>query len=377
MQAQTTSNRAASAGVPWRWRGAVGAVTLMGAFLALGIELNWLVAGEGGSRHVAALCIALGMLAMLTPESRVAVGSRIAGFAAIAVGFPAMTLTFIGDPTESKVERVAGIDAIGTSVAASETTFTTADTAVLIGAHDTSVAYAASSLASSLGGPVLLTNTMGLRRDTVQELQRLGTSHAFVVGDALSANIERRLDWLGIEATRIPGGRIAAAASIAPRVDSPTMLLLVHDAASDDADGAAALAARAILGGHPIVWATPDGVPLETAAAILAQQPTEVVVWSGTPAIDADLQQLGVAIATTLPVDHGRSSVAWVAAATAPMDVAIASVAAAARGAHLVVLPPDASSSRTALPQRLSRYAEVIVVGGTASVSDEAVSERV
>lgn len=283
MQLQSATSRWASAHGAWRWRGVVGALTLTGALLALGIELDWLISAEGGSRQVAALCIALGLLAMLAPDSGLAVGSRIDGFAAIAVGFPAMTLTFIGESTGSTVERVAGIDAIGTAVAASEATFAAADTAVLIGANDTSVAYAAGSLASSLGGPVLLTNDMSLRLDTVKELQRLGTNHAFVVGDALTAHIDRRLGWLGIEVTRIPGGRIAAAASIAPRVDSPTMLLLVHDPADGGDGDAAAMAGRAILTRASILWATPDGVPLETAAAILAQQPTEVVVPSATP----------------------------------------------------------------------------------------------
>ena len=372
MQAQwTTANR-----VHIPWRGLAGAVTLAGALLALAVELDWLVSAEGGSRQVAALCIALGLLAMLTPSSRLAVGSRMAGFAAIAVGFPAMMLTFITDSTDASVERVAGVDAIGTAVAASEAAFSTADTAVLIGAHDTSVAYAASALASSVDAPVLLTEHTSLRGDTVEELQRLGVTRAFVVGDAPSPHIDRRLGWLGIEATRIPGGRIVSAASIAPRLDSTSMLLLVHDPSVDGADDGAAAAARAILRQVPVVWATPEGVPLQTAAAILEQQPTEVVVRSGNDTILEQLRQLGVSVTTTLPVEHGPGDAAWLAAGAATMDVAIASAAAAAGDADLLVLPEDASASRSALPQRLSRYADVVVVGGTASVSDAMLEAR-
>lgn len=374
MQASTIANRA-SAHPLLRKESLVGAITIAGALLALGIELDWLISVEGGPRRVAGLCIALGLLAMLVPDSPVAVGSRITGFLAIAVGFPAMTLTFITETTPAAVERVAGVDAISTSVAASEAAFPTADTAVLIGSRDTAVVYAAGSLATSLGAPLLLTNDMSLRRDTVKELQRLGVKRAIVVGDDPSPHIDRRLEWLGIEATRAPGGRIRSAAAIAPRVDSATMLMLVAGSATERTDDAKA-AGAAIVSGIPIVWTGPDGVPLETAAAILAQQPSEVVVRGVTPAVRDHLRSLGVSITTTLPVDHTRRSAVWVAAGAAPMDVAIASAAAAASGASLRVLLPEAASGQAALGQQLSSYGEVVVVGGTASVSDAAVAAR-
>lgn len=355
-------------------RAFVGAVALVGALVALAIEVDWLLAAEGGSRQVAGVCIGLGLLAMIVPRSRMATTSRIVGFAAVAVGFPAMTLTFIGESTPQSVDRVAAVDAIGTAVAASGAAFTAADTAVLIGSRDTAVAYAAASLAASLDSPLLLTSDMTLRGEVVEELERLGTRRAIVVGDAPSAHIERRLEWLGIAVTRMPGERDAAAASIALRMGSSAMLMLT-DRAGDAREDAAA-AASAIASGISIVWAAPDGIALETAGAILAQQPASVVVPSPTRAIREDLQRLGVDITTTLPVDHGPESSIWLAAGGAPMDVAVASVAAAARGADLLILPAAGSSGRAVAPQPLSRYAEVIIVGGTASVTEEMISAR-
>jgi acyl-homoserine-lactone acylase len=290
----------------------------------------------------------------------------------------------IVDPLDpmTRVERVAGGDRIATSVAVSRRTNAIADTVVLATAGDFPDALAGGPLATSLGGPLLLTGGDGLDPRVAAEIDRLGASQAVLLGGpvALSPVVEADLATRGLSVERISGAdRYATAAAIADRLPSDLAFLATGEGFPD----AVAAAGVAAALGAPVVL-TPGGSLADVARQALDGR-TDVVVAGGSAAIaDAVVAELGAravraagdsryATAASLfeaGIDRGLAPQSvWVAAGSAFPDALSAAAAAGAMGTGVVLVDDGAVTPVADLLAGLAPMT-VLVAGGPSAVPE-------
>jgi len=119
------------------------------------------------------------------------------------------------------VTREAGLDRYATNAALAISTFASANTAVLVSGENWPDALAAGPLATSLGGPVLLTARNALPRSTRSALLQLGATNVVVVGGSASVSdgVVKSLRSSGLTVSRVWGrDRYATAHAIAREV---------------------------------------------------------------------------------------------------------------------------------------------------------------
>lgn len=104
-------------------------------------------------------------------------------------------------------ERVFGNNRYETSIAISKSGWVQAPTVIIASGLDYADALAASSLSKSKDAPILLTAKTSLETITINELKRLKTTQAFLIGGTgvIGTGIEKQLKDLGIGFTRIGG----------------------------------------------------------------------------------------------------------------------------------------------------------------------------
>lgn len=99
----------------------------------------------------------------------------------------------------STVERLAGEYSDETAAAISSETFSSSEWVVLARNDDFADAMSATGLAGALECPIILTNRDGLTPAATAEIQRLGATHAYVIGGpgAMPGNFEAQLSHIG------------------------------------------------------------------------------------------------------------------------------------------------------------------------------------
>jgi SpoIID/LytB domain protein len=212
---------------------------------------------------------------------------------------PTSTTTTAAGPTTSttlpsyiSAVRVAGIDRIGTAIAASELAYPadrSAQAVVLARADDYADALAGAPLAAKAGGPLLLTGPHQLDPTVLTELVRVavpGTT-VYVLGGtaAVSPAIDSTLTSAGYRVVRIEGDdRYATAVAVAHEMGNPHAVFEVTG--TNFPDGLVA-APAAITQGAAILLTSGPKQSAETAA-YLAAHPTDVRYAIGGPASQAD-----------------------------------------------------------------------------------------
>jgi len=115
--------------------------------------------------------------------------------------------------------RVAGSDRVATAVAASEIAFPSGTADVVIArADDFPDALAGNHLAGQLGAPILLSDRTDVPDAVIDEIARLGSSRAHVLGGtaAIGPEVVTELEAAGLAVSRVFGAdRFATAAAIA------------------------------------------------------------------------------------------------------------------------------------------------------------------
>ena len=131
-------------------------------------------------------------------------------------------------PGDSRsVVRVSGEDRIATAVAASQSGWEGAETAVIATAGDFADALAAVPLAGDRQAPLLLTGPAALDDRVLGELDRLGVGEVILMGGtaALGVQVERSLQGAGLTVERIAGmtrtGTADAASAALGRTGEP------------------------------------------------------------------------------------------------------------------------------------------------------------
>ena len=295
----------------------------------------------------------------------------------------------IGPPTR----RASGLDRFSTAVAVGKLAAPTARTVVIVsGAGGRLVdGLVSAPLARALGAPLLLATPAGVPSVVSSEIRRRGAATAYLVGGgaALGAGVESDVRAAGITTLRRLAGpdRFATAAAVARELlarASPRTHVVV--ASGDDARLADALAVGgpAATSARPVVLTTRDLVPGPTRQVIQDMGARQTLVVGGEAAISAavaaslpgptrvagpDRFATAAALAEYFAPSIGLGQVA-VAAGVSP--ALVDALAAGSLGAPTLLVLPGALPAATAgFLDRHPATANVTVIGGPASVSDD------
>ena len=340
---------------------AVTATAAAAALAAIVVQIVWFLRAEAGPPLTLGACAGLSLLAFTAPKAQLSDVATMSGLTGLALSAPSAIMLLVPAPVQDGVERLAGVDAVSTSVAVSAEAFEAADVAVVAVVTEPRHALIAASLASSHGSPLLLTGQHQLPSHVVTEIIRLGADRVVIVAGAANHSLEQQLTRHGVATDWITGSAVEVAATVARARPISTWLVTdVFDASGRVRPGVA----EAIMRGIPLLLAEGGRVPLVSAGALLDARPERLVL---DVADHAEVHGVLGEVLGSMRASRGFGATTvdrsgrWVAAAGSPLDVAVSAAAAAATGGDVVLARP---SQRPILPGT----GTVVVVGGTAAV---------
>ncbi len=349
-------------------------------------------------------------------ERTATVRPRVRGFAFSTVDSTARTTIAAGVPAggdEDRTTRVFGTTRTATAARVSAVTFPDggSDTVVLARSDQYPDALAGAPLAKALGGPILLTSPSGLSDDARLEIDRLGATHAVLLGGigALSESVREDVENEGLTTERIAGdNRFETAGRIADRVVSEAgtpsgsgTVYVVEGSNADPSRGwpdALAAAPLAAFADVPILLVTRDAVPTATRATLERLRPADAVIVGGQAAVSdsvaTDIRGAGVSVfrssgasrydTARVVAEFARAqgmseSTLWVATGVAFPDALVAGPAVGAAGDLLLLVHPNDLSRSPAATEFITEHRTTItrirVLGGPGAVSDEVVDQ--
>ncbi|GLK17386.1 hypothetical protein GCM10017602_18680 [Herbiconiux flava] len=293
-----------------------------------------------------------------------------------------------------RVERIGGADRFEVSAAISRGRFAP-NTAVAYVASGTGFADAlsGSAAAGGKGGPVLLVTKDEIPDPVAAELSRLKPRRIVVLGGtaAIAASVEAGLKAYSPAVSRIGGAdRFVVSAAISASVFAPKtpVVYLASGANFPDALSGSPAAGRAQA---PVLLIEKDRIPDAVAAELTRLDPAEIVVLGGPNAIS---QSVVDQLVTTKPVSriegadrfevsggissqkfHDGAYTVYIASGATFPDALSGAPVAIADGAPVLLLTRDAVPSAVARELERLRPYRIVVLGGTAAVSN-AVSEQ-
>ena len=293
-----------------------------------------------------------------------------------------------GAPQGAGVYRVGGTDRIHTAILTSQADYTdgTAGAVVLARSDLFPDSLAAAPLAVKKTAPILLTSPTSLDPRTAAEISRVllpgGTVYLLGQTSALSTNVENAVSQLGYHVDRIGGAdRFATAADIAGSIGSVTKILLADGTNFPDAVSAAAACGPA---GTVIVLTAGTSMPDATTQFLSSQNGSPVVAVGG-PAAAADPNATTKLVgadryATSVMVAQAFFSSPTGAGMATGLDFPDALTAGPYLAAGWPMLLTDPHSVPTVVSQYLDSIksgmsAGIVIFGGTAAVSDQAMQQ--
>ncbi|WP_166784516.1 MULTISPECIES: cell wall-binding repeat-containing protein [unclassified Cryobacterium] len=299
------------------------------------------------------------------------------------------------------VERLAGADRFDASAGISAANF---DPGV-------SVAYVAngSKFPDALSGapvagkdnaPVLLVTADGVPSSIATELDRLKPGKIVILGGEASVNasVQRSLQQyapVNVPVERLAGAdRFDASAAISRASFDPgvSVAYVANGLKFPDALSGAPVAGK---NGAPVLLVTSDGIPATIAAELARLKPKKIVVLGGTASVSSEVQaSLQEFAPVSVPVERlaGADRFDASAAISAKNFAAVVPVVYVANGLKFPdalsgapvagknkapVLLVTAGSVPASIAEELARLqpAKIVVLGGTASVSDAVAAE--
>ena len=291
----------------------------------------------------------------------------------------------------SNVHRIAGSSRLATAIGASQDQFPTTGsaTAVVLARSDTFPdALAGGPLAAKVGGPLLLTPSSGLDPAVQAEIVRVAAagSTVYILGGtaAISATVDTKLTGLGFVPKRLAGSsRFGTAVAVADQMGDPTT---VFEATGLNFPDALAGGPAAIKAGGVILLTNGATQSAETAAYLAAHTGGTHYALGG-PAAKADPAATSLAgddrfwtsAAVAVTFFQSATTVGVATGLNFP-DALAAGSDLAAKGAPLLLVPgtgalPNAISDDLFGRSFSGSSTNVILFGGTASVSDDMASQ--
>ncbi|WP_181905651.1 cell wall-binding repeat-containing protein [Microbacterium bovistercoris] len=300
--------------------------------------------------------------------------------------------------THNSIDRIFGQNRFETAVRVSEDTFPAGVQAAFVAnGLNFPDALAAAAAGGTFGGPVLLTAPTSVTQGVKDELSLLQPEYVFVAGGtgSVSESVYNQVAAYGtVGADRVAGvDRFETAAYMSTLWESTDTVYLASGINYPDALSGAAAAG---FNGNPVLLTGRDSLPAVTAAALSHHAPSRIVVLGGTGSVSttvlnqakaaagtnptvqrlagADRYQTGVAISKATFPDT-RIPVLYVASGAGFAD-ALAGAAAAGYNGGPMLLTAQGSMSAAVLAEidRLDPV-RVVVLGGTASVSDAVIAQ--
>lgn len=303
-------------------------------------------------------------------------------------------------PDEPGTKRLAGADRYATAAKIVQDSFPSGPVPVLFVATGEAFAdaLAGGPAADVLGGPVLPVAKAGIPTVIRSELSRLAPARIVILGGpgAVSDAIATELrSYTSGSVTRLAGvNRYDTAAKVAQQVftEPVSQVLIATGLGFADALAGGAVGAKT---DSPVLLVAPKSLPAETAAALRQLQPASIAVLGGPTAVsDTVLQQLKSYTAgsvTRLSGDSRYSTAARIVQVYWPQTSqvvylatgrnfpdALAGVPAAGLDqAPLLLLEPHCMPAATKREMDRLQPSTVVVLGGTATVSNAAASGTV
>ncbi len=311
------------------------------------------------------------------------------------------TVSFTWTQDGKAVERIWGSDRYGTAAAISATSWDPGQETVYLA---TGLNYPDAMPAGALGGthdaPVLLTRTASLPEDTVAELERLQPQKIVVLGGnaAVSTTLDAQLAELAQadtddEVSRIFGADRYETAGMAAQT-YPTGGALAYVAAGTDFPDALAAASRAGALGAPVLLTRHGELPQATADALTYLAADNIIVLGGSEAVSDDVvtaledytdgtvtrvsgeDRYGTAAALSTDYDPGVNAV-FVATGQVYADAMTGGPISVAIGGPILMTRPDELPDATIAELERLDPQRIIVLGGTAAVSQQVQNDLV
>lgn len=262
--------------------------------------------------------------------------------------------------------------------------WTRSTTAIVVNYLAFADALAATPLAYKNDAPILLTRPNGLTPETKTKLQQLGVQNVIIIGGAgsVSTTVENELRAVSPNVTRIGGAdRYEVSKNIAAHFGNSNTAILANGLVFADALSIAPYAAR---NGFPILLAAKDRLPDRTREALQGKQNTLVIggegsvgagVYGQLPAPSriggSDRYEVSANIVRQLNLP---ASTAFVSTGLTFADALTGSVLAAKQNAPILLTRPTniPTPIQTVISEK--SISNFTILGGTASVSDSAVS---
>jgi hypothetical protein len=290
----------------------------------------------------------------------------------------------------SNVHRIAGSTRLATAIGVSQDQFATTGSAsaVVLARSDTFPdALAGGPLAAKVHGPLLLTPPSGLDPTVQAEIQRVAPagSTVYILGgsSAISTTVDTKLTSLGFVPKRLAGtSRFGTAVAVADQMGDPTT---VFEATGLNFPDALAGGPAAIKTGGVILLTNGATQTTETAA-YLAAHPGGTHYALGGPAAKADPSATALAgddrfwtsEAVAVTFFQSATTVGVATGLNFP-DALAAGSDLAAKGAPLLLVPGTGALPNAISDDLFGRSSagstNVILFGGTASVSDDMASQ--
>lgn len=323
----------------------------------------------------------------------IAAGGLTAGGATAAFAAPPPT-SGPGDQSQAVVpdpfvERIGGADRYAVSAAVSAHTFEPGVPVAYVASGEVfSDALSASAAAGAEGGVVLLTKPDEIPVPVATELRRLKPQRIVVLGGpaTVAPEVETALRAFSGRIDRVGGAdRFAVSASVSANVFGSHRPVAYVASGSSYPDALSASAAAGRLGG-PVLLVGKDVVPVLVADELRRLAPAKIVVLGGLSTVSdgvlAELRTMGTtgridgpdryAVSAAVSADAFPPSVptVFVASGAAFADALSGGAAAIANAGPMLLVTTDAVPGPVEAELRRLRPNRIVVLGGTASVSD-------
>lgn len=217
----------------------------------------------------------------------------------------------------SLVTVLAGADRFATAVEISKAGHDTAQTAILAAGTNFPDALSAGPLAVLEGAPILLTNATALPQATKDELVRLGTQRAIILGgeDVVGTGIVAELNALGIAVERVSGDdRYKTAVEVARKVREKSAVSdTVALATGLNFPDALSIGSYAAKMGIPILLTGTDILNSSTRAAVAEFGIAKALIVGGpdvvSQGVEDELTAMGIVVTRTYGNDRYATSI--------------------------------------------------------------------
>lgn len=289
-------------------------------------------------------------------------------------------------------DRLWGNDRYQTNSKIVDLGWTSSEYAVIASGEGFADALCAAPLADQYKAPILLTGKEALSIESKEQLLKLKVGKVFIIGGTgvISDNIKAQIESMGIETTRIYGqDRFETSIKVAKNLKDVSGVVVTNGYGFADALSIATIAAQK---GMPIILTDRDDLPAVTKDFLVNKSFNESYVLGGTGVVGIKINsylknpvrlegssryETNAAVLNYF-TDKFNYDKVYVASGESYPDALSGSVLAASSNSPLVLVGNSIDPSvMNSVKAKQDKYNNVIVLGGTAVVTDASINDIV